>query len=318
MQLGGAGHGIVANNNITNMINEWAFLWTAANSQRQCWNHPFRQLCTRWQPARDPRRECHQHDHVDGMVFPAGTIIDDTVYFETNNTNANVAVALSRGYLITGNSLRTHIATVRWHGHSDRRYVATGGTNKTYTKWSDYGDTDPVGLGWMFLRTGWVNPQPVVSDQMSVEQAFKSAAAVIRDVMITNNQFRGLDSAVYFYLCQPKDVFVRSNLIVDCGTSFGAIMVNLEFRSSIQTRLIRLLPAAFTSKTTLSMLTHISGIATDCRKVQWNTSAPAAVAWRTMDTSGVRRRIPHATPFAMPMSSSATTLAVLPRYRTIG
>ena len=217
---------IVANNNITNMINEWLFSGppqvrngnaaiTLSGYSARAGNLPA-----------IPGENVTNTTTIEGVVFPAGTIIDDTVYFQTNNTSASVAVALSRGYLITGNHCARTLPPCDGTVTAIVGDIATGGTKKTYTKWSDYGDNDPVGLGRMFLRTGWVNPSLSV-DQMC-GTGVQVGGGAIRDVMITNNQFRGLDSAVVFYLCQPKDVFVRNNVIVDCGTGFGAIIVNLD------------------------------------------------------------------------------------------
>ena len=217
---------IVANNNITNMINEWLFSGppqvrngnagiTLSGYSARAGNLPA-----------IPGENVTNTTTLEGVVFPAGTIIDDTVYYQTNNTSANVAVALSRGYLITGNHCARTLPPCDGTVTAIVGDIATGGTKKTYTKWSDYGDNDPVGLGRMFLRTGWVNPS-LSANQMS-GTGVQVGGGVIRDVMITNNQFRGLDVAVTFYLCQPKDAFVRNNVIVDCGTGFGAIVVNLD------------------------------------------------------------------------------------------
>ena len=212
---------VIANNNITNIINEWAFSGppqirngnigiSLSGSSARAGNLPA-----------IPGENVTNTTTVDGIVFPAGTIIDDTVYFGTNSTDPTVAVAISRGYTIIGNSVARTLPPC-----DGTATAVVGGTTKTYTKWSDYGFTDPVGNGWMFLKTGWVNPSLNVS-QISGE-GVRLGGGSIRDVLITNNEFRGLEKAVNFYLCQPKDVFVRSNLIVDCGTGFGAIVVDLS------------------------------------------------------------------------------------------
>ena len=212
---------VIANNNITNIINEWAFSGppqirngnvgiSLSGSSARAGNLPA-----------IPGENVTNTTTVDGIVFPAGTIIDDTVYFGTNSTDPTVAVAISRGYTIIGNSVARTLPPC-----DGTATAVVGGTAKTYTKWSDYGFTDPVGNGRMFLKTGWVNPSLNVS-QISGE-GVRLGGGSIRDVLITNNEFRGLEKAVNFYLCQPKDVFVRSNLIVDCGTGFGAIVVDLS------------------------------------------------------------------------------------------
>lgn len=143
-------------------------------------------------------------------------IIDATTYFGSNIDGSSTATPVSRGFIVTGNTIARTLPAC------DGSVTATGGTGTTYSHYSDYGFQDPVGGGLMFTRSGWVNPALAES---ALRPQGIAVGGRVHDVMISGNYFRGLAQAVLIGPGRLFDIVVAGNEIIDCK-SIGAVLIN--------------------------------------------------------------------------------------------
>ena len=157
---------------------------------------------------------------------PSGTaIIDPYPYFNANSTAAATPTPGTYGLIVTNNFI-------------GRTLPACNGTvtsPSVISRWSDYGG------GLMFTRNGWLNPSLSESDLR--DHAIVVSEGVVRDVLISGNVIRGMQSGLALLQAQRLDNIVfRGNQVLDC-LSFGVLVATTgSLRAYIEDNLFDLDP----------------------------------------------------------------------------
>jgi len=136
-------------------------------------------------------------DHTNAVV------IDPYKEFKANSSAATVPTMGSWGIVITGNTIA-------------RTLPACNGSDPRFTKFSDFG------FGKIFVRGGWADPSLAEDDFR--DNAIQLGSGVLRDVLITGNQIRGMVAGLVFNTAtRMENVSFRDNQCIDI-LSYGVLV----------------------------------------------------------------------------------------------
>lgn len=156
-----------------------------------------------------------------------GTVIDPYPYFAVNSAQASVPTPGSFGIIVSGNLIARTLPPCNGSVSNP-----AGGL---YAKWSD------LGFGQMFTRGGWVDPHLAESDLRG--DAIEIWDGVVRDVLVTGNIVRGMNSGLYVGAgTRFENIVYRGNEIVDCFSWGICINTNAILRTYIEDNLFDLDP----------------------------------------------------------------------------
>ncbi len=134
------------------------------------------------------------------------TIVDPYPYFSANSILSTVATPGAHSLIVSDNFIGRTLPAAN----------NTVTVPRVYARYADYG------FGQMFTRTGWINPQLAESDMR--DHAILVEGGVVRDVLISGNMIRGMNSGLALQQAtRLENIVFRGNQVVDCR-SYGVVV----------------------------------------------------------------------------------------------